>query len=280
MTLFFEKPESALKNSKIQNQKVAVVTGGLGQLGAQFVEALVNDGKKVAILDVGDNIIKQTKIFITSGAAKVYKCNITSRTEVENCLYNIKNDFGRPPSILVNNAAIDSPPDSPQIENGPFEQYPIDSLNRLMNVNVNGSFICCQVFGNEMVNNGWGRIINICSIYGMGSPIQDIYKYKNIDNKKWFKPAAYGMSKASLLNLTKYLATYWAKAGVCVNAISPAGIFNNQDNDFLEEYTKRVPIGRMANDDEINSAILFLSSEAASYITGANLVVDGGWTSW
>ena len=123
-------------------------------------------------------------------------------------------------------------------------------------------------------------IINICSIYGLGSPVQDLYKYKNTDGNNWFKPAAYGVSKAAVINLTKYLATYWAKNGVCVNAISPAGIYNNQDDEFVEEYTKRIPIGRMAKESELNAAVLLLASEEASYITGANLVVDGGWTAW
>lgn len=131
-----------------------------------------------------------------------------------------------------------------------------------------------------MVKNGGGSIINISSIYGIGSPNQDIYEYKRKAGVEWYKPAPYAITKSAILNLTRYLATYWARKNVRVNTLSPAGIFNNQDVKFLEEYCKRIPIGRMALPNEMSGAIVFLASEASSYMTGANLVVDGGWTAW
>jgi len=260
--------------------KVAVITGGLGQLGTQYALTLAKRGVKIAILDVFSNS-KNNDLnnFINKKIIKIYTCNITSKKEVNECYQTIFDDFGTP-DILINNAALDSPPNASVKENGPFEDYPVSSLDSILKVNIQGAFICCQVFGKEMALKGGGRIINIASIYGIGSPVQDIYEYKRLNGDMWIKPAAYGMSKAALINLTKYLATYWAKKGINVNSISPAGVFNNQDSEFLNEYTKRIPIGRMANENELNGAIVYLSSEASSYTTGINLIIDGGWTSW
>jgi NAD(P)-dependent dehydrogenase (short-subunit alcohol dehydrogenase family) len=131
-----------------------------------------------------------------------------------------------------------------------------------------------------MAKRKFGSVINIASTYGIGSPVQDIYEYKRRNGETWFKPATYATTKAAVLNLTRYLATYWAKQGVRVNTLTPAGIFNHQDDEFLAEYTRRVPMGRMAHPNEMNGALVFLASNAASYVTGSNLVVDGGWTAW
>jgi NAD(P)-dependent dehydrogenase (short-subunit alcohol dehydrogenase family) len=192
----------------------------------------------------------------------------------------IKKSIGVP-NILVNNAALDSPPNAPASENGPFEDYPIESIQKSFDVNVLGTVICCQVFGKHMTSlTTGGSIINIASIYGMLSPVQDIYEYKRKSGVNWFKPVAYSITKSAILNFTRYLATYWAKKNVRVNTVSPSGIFNNQDPEFLAEYTKRIPIGRMAKPEEISEAVLFLASDGASYVTGSNMVVDGGWTAW
>lgn len=260
--------------------KIAVLTGGLGQLGVQFAITLAKQGAKIAIIDIHTNCKNnELKSLIHQGKVKLFECNITDKNAVEKCYHKITTDFGIP-DILINNAALDSPPNASALENGPFEDYPASSLDNILNVNIKGTFICCQIFGKAMAEKGYGKIINIASTYGVGSPVQDIYEYKRLNNEIWFKPAAYGMSKAAIINLTKYLATYWAKKGVNVNSISPAGIFNNQDSEFLNEYTKRIPIGRMAKETELNGGILFLSSDASSYITGINLLIDGGWTAW
>ena len=194
-------------------------------------------------------------------------------------LEDIKKDLGIP-SILINNAGIDSPPGADAEENVLFENYPEESLDKVIDVNLKGVFICSQVFGGEMAKNNYGSIINIASVYGIVSPNQDIYEYKRKNGQLWYKPASYAVTKSAILNLTRYLATYWAKKNVRVNTLSPAGIFNNQDKEFLDEYKKRMPLGRMAREDEMNGAIIFLASDASSYMTGSNLIIDGGWTAW
>jgi NAD(P)-dependent dehydrogenase (short-subunit alcohol dehydrogenase family) len=209
-----------------------------------------------------------------------YQADVTNRADLEQTLRQITERWGTP-SILVNNAALDSPPDAPPEENGPFETYPESSWDNVMSVNVKGVFVCCQVFGGAMASAEGGSIINISSIYGLVSPDQRIYRFKSKDGgPPFFKPVAYSASKSALFNLTRYLAAYWAEQNVRVNTLTLAGVWNNQPTEFLEGYTRKVPLGRMANPDEYNGAIVFLASPASSYMTGSNLVIDGGFTSW
>ena len=147
-----------------------------------------------------------------------------------------------------------------------------------MDVNLKGVYQCCQVFGGAMAAKGKGSIINIASIYGVVSPDQSLYDYRRQKGEIFYKPVAYAVSKSGILNLTRYLAVYWAKKNVCVNTLTIAGVFNNQEKAFLDAYCGRVPVGRMANVDDYNGAILFLASSASRYMTGTNLIVDGGWT--
>jgi NAD(P)-dependent dehydrogenase (short-subunit alcohol dehydrogenase family) len=149
-----------------------------------------------------------------------------------------------------------------------------------MSVNVTGVFVCCQVFGGAMAAAGRGSIVNVGSIYGLVSPDQRIYDYRARGGAPFFKPVAYSASKSALLNMTRYLATYWAPRHVRVNTVTFAGVYNGQDEEFLRGYTARVPLGRMARPDEYNGAIVFLMSDAASYMTGSNMIIDGGWTAW
>lgn len=262
------------------DRKVAVVTGAQGLLGQQFCIALVNHGARVAALDLAVNASRPLKSFVEAqerGLLRTFKADITSRAELERALDEIRKALGSP-EVLVNNAAIDSPPSSPVAENGPFETYPESSLDKMLAVNVKGTVLACQVFGGAMAEAGRGSIINVASIYGLVSPDQSIYAYKRKRGEDWYKPVGYAVTKSAILNLTRYLAAYWAKKGVRVNTLSPAGIFNNQDQEFLSEYTNRIPIGRMAHPHEMNGAVVFLASDASSYMTGSNLVVDGGWT--
>jgi len=243
--------------------RVAVVTGGLGQLGSEYVRGLTERGMKVAVWDVeADEPV-----------------DVTDRASVEAATERVIAEHGVP-HLLVNNAALDSPPDAPAEEVGPFETYPEASFDRVMEVNVKGTLLCCQVVGAAMAREGRGSIVNISSIYGMLSPQQDIYEFRRRGGETFTKPVAYSVSKSAVLNLTRYLATYWAKSGVRVNTLTLAGIFDDQPAEFLEAYTARVPLGRMAQAGEALGAIVFLASDASSYMTGANLVVDGGWSAW
>jgi NAD(P)-dependent dehydrogenase (short-subunit alcohol dehydrogenase family) len=150
----------------------------------------------------------------------------------------------------------------------------------VMSVNVKGVFLCSQVFGGAMAEGGGGSIVNIASIYGMISPDQGLYAYRRERGEEFYKPVAYSVSKSALYNLTRYLATYWGAAGVRVNTLTFAGVAGGQDPEFLERYHAKVPLGRMARGEECANAVQFLLSDAASYVTGANLVVDGGFTAW
>ena len=262
--------------------RVAVVTGGMGQLGVEYSAAFIERGCKVAVLDTASYPRIKNSTFEQGrqkGDIISLIVNICFRKDVEVALEKIEKKFGYP-DILVNNAALDSPPDAPPSEVGPFETYPESSYDKVMAANVKGTFICCQVFGGAMAVAGRGSIINISSIYGMLSPCQDIYDFRRKNGEVFFKPVAYSISKSAIYNLTRYLSTYWAKKGVRVNTLTPAGVFNNQQEAFLRTYCERVPIGRMADAKELVGPIVFLASDASSYITGSNLVVDGGWSAW
>jgi len=259
-----------------------VVTGGMGQLGAAFAIGICNRGGTVLVLDVDkDPKYSQLEFLELESAGRIvcYRVDITSPVQVSDVAREIVETYG-PPHGLVNNAALDSPPDSAGEEVGAFERYPIDNFEKVMNVNVSGTMLACQQFGTLMAKEGRGSIINISSIYGILSPCQDIYEYRRQNGEEFFKPISYSVSKSAVLNLTRYLATYWAESNVRVNTLTFAGVFNNQDEEFLAEYTKRIPIRRMARAEEFVGSVIYLLSEASSYTTGANIVVDGGWSSW
>ncbi|KKS69562.1 MAG: Oxidoreductase, short chain dehydrogenase/reductase family protein [Parcubacteria group bacterium GW2011_GWA1_42_7] len=250
--------------------KIAVITGGLGILGTVYAQTLAEAGAKVAVFDVieplNDHKLKKlSKKF----PIKFFKVDIARRPQVENALKEIKKSWGTP-NILINNAAIDFPPD--KVGEKP-EDYPIDKWNKMIEVNLTGMLICCQVLGAEMAKNKGGSIVNISSHYGIVSPDQRIYT-------NFFKPVSYSVTKSGVLNLTRYFATYWGDKNVRVNTFTPGGVFNNQNEDFIKKYSDRVPLGRMANREEYRGVILFLASDASSYMTGSNLIIDGGWTAW
>ena len=261
--------------------RVVVVTGALGQLGQQFTRSLHEAGCRVAALDLtaGHDESEAFADLADSEDLMLISADVTSRSSLEAALDCIEESWGVPAG-LVNNAGLDSPPDASGLENGPFETYPEKSWDDVMEVNSKGVFLCCQVFGGAMASAGSGAIINIGSIYGVCSPDQSMYDYRREDGDTFFKPVAYAASKSSLLNLTRYLATYWGASGVRVNTVTFGGVFNDQDERFLRNYQRRVPLGRMARSDEYNGAIMFLLSDAASYMTGSNLTIDGGWTAW
>jgi len=244
--------------------RVAVVTGGAGQLGAEIARGIEERGARVAVFDV---------------AADRFNVDVTDRAALEAATDEVTGEWGVP-HVLVNAAALDSPPDAPPEEVGPFEAYPEESFDQVMDVNVKGTFLTCQVVGARMAAEGRGSIVSVSSIYGMLSPVQDVYDFRRRGGEEFFKPVAYSVSKSALYNLTRYLATYWAKSGVRVNTLTLAGVWNDQPQEFLDAYTPRVPLGRMADVREVVGPVLFLASDASSYVTGANLVADGGWSAW
>jgi NAD(P)-dependent dehydrogenase (short-subunit alcohol dehydrogenase family) len=248
--------------------RVAVVTGGAGQLGGEIARGLAAHGAKVAIFDIveaseGDGI---SSVVV----------DVTDRSAIERATAELP----EVPHVLVNAAALDSPPDAPAEEVGPFEDYPAQAFDEVMAVNVKGTLFACQVIGARMAEAGRGSIVNVSSIYGMLSPVQDIYDFRRTGTETFYKPVAYSVSKSALYNLTRYLATYWAKSGVRVNTLTLAGVANEQSQAFLDAYTARMPLGRMADVGEVVGPVIFLASDASSYVTGANLVVDGGWSAW
>ncbi|MFV1977776.1 MAG: SDR family oxidoreductase [Myxococcota bacterium] len=256
--------------------RVVVLTGGLGLLGREFCRALVDHGGRVAVVDNGDPATFADGL---GNRAALFPADVRDRASLERALDEIASRWA-PPLGLINAAAIDAPPDAPLEENGPFESYPESSWDHIMEVNVKGAMLCCQVFGGSMAKIGGGSIINISSIYGQVSPDQRIYEYRRQRGEDFFKPVAYSASKSALANLTRYLATYWAPQGVRVNTLTLGGVSNKQDPQFLAGYCARVPLGRMARAQDYIGAVVFLTSDASAYMTGANLVIDGGWTAW
>jgi NAD(P)-dependent dehydrogenase (short-subunit alcohol dehydrogenase family) len=261
--------------------RVVVITGGAGQLGREYAAALSGLGARVAILDLADEAPEELSgIDAPSGRLLYVKGDVTDKASLRRALARITEEFGAPFG-LVNNAALDSPPGAPPEENGPFETYPEDSWDRIMEVNTKGVFLCSQVFGEAMAARGRGSIVNICSTYGLVSPDQRLYEYRLAEEgRPFYKPVAYSASKSALLNMTRYLATYFAPGGVRVNTLTLGGVYNGQDRRFVKGYCGRVPLGRMARADEYCGAVIFLMAEASSYMTGSNLIVDGGWTAW
>ncbi|MDQ3866243.1 MAG: SDR family oxidoreductase [Actinomycetota bacterium] len=244
--------------------RVAIVTGGLGQLGAEIVRGLEERGARVAVFDL---------------AGGAFPVDVTDRAALEQATERVARELGVP-HVLVNAAAIDAPPDAPPEEVGPFESYPEESFDRIMEVNVKGTFLPCQVVGARMAAAGRGSIVNVSSVYGMLAPPQELYEFRRRAGEQFYKPVAYSVSKSALYNLTRYLATYWARSGVRVNTLTLAGVWNDQHPEFLDAYAKRMPIARMADVREVVGPVVFLASDASSYVTGANLVADGGWSAW
>jgi|TARA_B110001450_G_C17652844_1_gene493997 NAD(P)-dependent dehydrogenase (short-subunit alcohol dehydrogenase family) len=256
------------------SNKVIVITGASGQLGLEYVKAFIGVGAKVAALDINFN---DEFANFSQDSFHFYKTDILSKNALTKTLHAIQDNLGEP-TVLINNAGIDSSPSETGADTGPFESFPEASWDKVMDVNLKGTFLCCQVFGGQMAVNNSGSIINISSIYGIVSPDQSLYNYKNTGKDVFFKPVAYSASKSGVINLTKYLATYWAAKNVRVNTLTIAGVWNNQDKEFLQNYSNRIPIGRMAQQDDYNGALIFLASESSTYMTGSNMIIDGGWT--
>jgi NAD(P)-dependent dehydrogenase (short-subunit alcohol dehydrogenase family) len=257
--------------------EIVLVTGVSGQLGGEYAKAFLERGACVVGLDIQQSTGSDELASQYDANYMFCEADVTSKDSLQQALQKIINNFGTP-TVLINNAALDSPPSAPLEETGPFEDYPEASWDKVIDVNLKGVYLCCQVFGAVMASAKKGSIINIASIYGVVSPDQSLYEYRRKRGEVFYKPVAYSASKSGILNLTRYLAVYWAKKDVRVNSLTIAGVFNNQEQAFLDVYCGRMPVGRMASADEYNGSVLFMASEASRYMTGTNLTIDGGWT--
>jgi len=260
--------------------RVAVVTGGAGLLGSGFCRTLADAGAAVVVADKNKNEAEKLAAEISqTGKALVVEVDVTQAESVRAMAAAAKDAFGRL-DVLVCSAALD-PKFDPHLGGSyeqDFEHYPLESWRQALDVNLSGAFLSAQAAAPLMLEQGGGVMVMIASIYGMAGPDQRIYRHP--EKPRQFKPADYSASKAGLLGLTRYLAAYYAGRNIRVNALSPGGVFNDHDDFFNKEYSARTMLGRMADKDEMNAALLFLASDASSYMTGANLVVDGGWTAW
>jgi NAD(P)-dependent dehydrogenase (short-subunit alcohol dehydrogenase family) len=259
--------------------KTAIVTGATGLLGKQHCKALSEAGANVVVCDLELSKCEQLADKLKHNSIGV-EVDITNKASVQDLLKIVLKEYSKV-DILVNNAAINDMVENPvnALEESKFENYPLELFKKVMDVNVTGMFLTSQIIGSSMAERSYGSIINIASTYGIVAPDQSIYR-KSDGSQLFYKSCAYPVSKAAVISLTKFSASYWGKNNVRVNSLSPGGVENNQDINFIENYNEKTPLGRMSKKNEYKGAIVFLASDASSYMTGANLVIDGGWTIW
>ena len=262
--------------------RVAVVTGGAGFLGKQFCEALTEAGAQVVVADL--DAAKAEKVASeynknSDQTALGLSLDVTDPDSVRHVMTTTMEKFGKL-DILVNSAALDPKFDKTGAGKhiSAFEDFPLNSWREALDVNLTGMFLCCQAAGRLMKEAGAGSIINICSTYGLGGPDQRLYE--SLGEPRQYKPVYYTVSKAGVLGLTKYIATYYHGTDIRCNALTPGGVERGHSPEFQEAYAQRTVLDRMAHPHEMKGAVVFLASEASSYMTGSNLVVDGGWTAW
>lgn len=270
------------------HDRVALVTGGAGLLGTEFCQTLAQAGARIVVADLNRNAALSLAEAInnrwgTSGGSSDRQAigletNVAEPGSVREMVRAALDAFGRL-DILVNSAVLD-PKFDPQHggHTNSFEEYPLEAWNQAISVNLTGMFLCCQAAARPMLEQGAGVMINLSSIYGLTAPDQRLYQREG--QPPQYKPVYYSVTKAGVLGLTKYLAAYYAGKNIRVNALTPGGVYNGHDEEFVQAYSARAVLGRMAQKDDMNGALLFLASDASAYMTGANLVVDGGWTTW
>jgi NAD(P)-dependent dehydrogenase (short-subunit alcohol dehydrogenase family) len=270
-----------VKNVFGLEDEVAVVTGALGILGAIWIEALLDAGARVFALDLANAKVSEEFSKLQARhdetSLRLDRTDVKDRQSLEAVCINCIAAFGTP-TILVNNAGIDRPP-ADSAKGYLLGDIPFDENREIFEVNTLGLFLVAQVFGTHMAEAGRGSIINIGSLYASVSPDERFYDHIQVD-PPFLKPPAYGASKAAVVNLTQYLATHWAPHGVRVNALSPGGVLGGQDEEFKRKFCNRVPMGRMATAEDLRGPLLFLASQASAYVTGTELLVDGGYTAW
>jgi NAD(P)-dependent dehydrogenase (short-subunit alcohol dehydrogenase family) len=262
--------------------RVAIITGGAGLLGEKHADAIASAGGIPVIVDVADERARAiaARVAREHGVeAMAASTDITNPAAVADLLASVLARFSRV-DILVNNAA-----NNPKVGDDSlwsrFETYSLARWNQDLDVGITGAFLCSQIIGAELARRGRGVIVNVASDLGLIAPDQRLYRRDDLpEDQQPVKPVSYSVVKAAMFGLTRYLATYWADKGVRANALSPGGVFNHQDELFVRRFSSLSPLGRMARSDEYQGALLFLCSDASSYMTGGNLVVDGGRTCW
>lgn len=260
-------------------EKVAVVTGALGLIGKHHCHALADAGANVVVCDLNES--ECAKFASTLSALSLgISVDITNKKSVKDLKNKVLSNYGKI-DILVNNAAINDKFEDhlSALEESKFENYPVEMFRKSLDVNVTGMFLCSQIIGTEMANRGYGSIINVASTYGIVAPDQSIYINEKGD-QTFYKSAAYPVTKGAVISFTRFLAAYWGNKGVRVNTLSPGGVRDNQEEFFVQNYSAKTPLGRMAHPTDYKGALVFLASDASGYMTGANLIVDGGWTAW
>ncbi|OEU64925.1 MAG: short-chain dehydrogenase [Desulfobacterales bacterium PC51MH44] len=261
--------------------KTAIVTGGAGILGRKFCAGLAEFGADVAVVDIDAEAAKDVagRLIAQFGVKSIgIGCNIAKPDSVKEMMEQVESSIGNI-HILHNNAAGKS--DDLNAFFAPFEEYSLQQWREIMAVNIDGMFLVAQAVGKHMIEHGeGGSIIQTSSIYGIMAPDQRIYEGSFYMGRSINTPAVYSTSKAAVIGLTKYLAAYWADKGIRVNTLTPGGVESGQNETFKQRYSARVPLGRMAKDDEMVSALIYLASDASSYVTGQNIIVDGGLAVW
>lgn len=262
---------------------IAIITGAAGLLGEKHAEAILDGGGIAVLTDIQDKKLKEKTLTLTKRyPEKVwsYILDVTDEKQIVSVVKKITEEVG-PIGILINNAA-----NNPKVEDGTknfsrLENFPIKTWNDDIAVGLTGAFLMSKHVGAVMVKNKKGVILNIASDLGVIAPNQEIYKKSGLrDDDQPVKPVTYSAVKHGLIGLSKYLATYFAKDGVRSNAVAFGGVFNNQPHDFIEKFAKLVPLGKMARVDEYQATVLYLCSDASSYMTGATVVIDGGKSCW
>ena len=261
--------------------KTAVITGGAGILGKHFSDGLARCGSHVVIVDLnkkeGEMIARDLTRRYGQQCISIV-CDVSEPASVSSMVDEVMKQFGDI-NILHNNAASKS--SNLEAFFAPFEEYTLDQWREVTKVNLDGMFLVAQAVGRKMVEqNRGGSIIQTASIYGLLGPDSRIYEGSSYMGRSINTPAVYSASKAAIIGLTKYLATYWADKNIRVNCITPGGAESGQNDTFKEKYSSRVPLGRMAQPEEMVGALLYLASNASSYVTGQNIIIDGGWSAW
>ena len=274
-------PANAIDSLFRLDGQIAIVTGGLGRLGTQYARALTAAGASVALLDIASSPNPLLRSLVDAGAPiSTHRVDATDRAAVDAVIAEVVSRFGTP-AILVNNAGLGSSPADAALETGRFEHYPESAWDAMMESHLKSALVVSQSFIARFrdARLDAGSIVNVSSTYGVVSPDQSVYDDRRRGGAEFYKPIGYSVAKSGMLNFTRWLAEYCAPFGVRVNTLVPGGVKEDAHAPaFVAEYVKRTPLGRMAQDDDYNGAIVFLASRASAYMTGAMLVIDGGWT--